>query len=520
MGRASGNGNEERERSELEAVLASTLFSRAPDLSKIIKYVCEKHLENRDDAIKEYNIALEALGRGPDFRPEVDSIVRVQAARLRKHLKKYYETDGAHHPVQIRISASGYRPEFVHVTPAQEQSASPVETGTADGNSAGNGESIHAEAPPALRVAEPGPLQPQSSRKRLYWPLALAAAILALAAAAASYRSHATVKASKELIPLPGASPGLNVRAGLDAPSFLDAEGSLWAGDRYFTGGQPFNRPGTQILRTFDQSLYQTGRMGNFSYAIPLQPGVYELHLHFAEIFFSPAVGADTQRTFDVSIDGSPVLSRFDISKDAGGVYIADEKVFKDISPGADGFLRLGFTGVRNQALVNGFEILPGVRGKMLPVRILCSNHSAVEKNGHLWKADQYFSGGRIAERADAIPDPAMGGFASYRTGNFNYAIPVAEGVYRVRLLFAEPVYGRDTAAGDGAGRRQFDVSCNGKTVAGGLDIYQEAGGPYKVIEKAIRRVNPDAQGKIVLSFVPLKSYAVLLAIEVVDDGS
>ena len=157
MGRASGNGNEERERSELEAVLASTLFSRAPDLSKIIKYVCEKHLENRDDAIKEYNIALEALGRGPDFRPEVDSIVRVQAARLRKHLKKYYETDGAHHPVQIRISASGYRPEFVHVTPAQEQSASPVETGTAGGNSAGNGESIHAEAPPALRLADPAP---------------------------------------------------------------------------------------------------------------------------------------------------------------------------------------------------------------------------------------------------------------------------------------------------------------------------------------------------------------------------
>jgi hypothetical protein len=47
--RASGTINEERERSELEAVLASTLFARAPDLSKILKYVCEKHFANQDD---------------------------------------------------------------------------------------------------------------------------------------------------------------------------------------------------------------------------------------------------------------------------------------------------------------------------------------------------------------------------------------------------------------------------------------------------------------------------------------
>ena len=107
--------NEQRERAELETVLASTMFTRAPDLSKILRYICEKHLSNQADKIKEYTIAVEALGRGPDFRPEEDSIVRVQAARLRKHLKRYYETDGADHPLQIRISAAGYKPEFVDV---------------------------------------------------------------------------------------------------------------------------------------------------------------------------------------------------------------------------------------------------------------------------------------------------------------------------------------------------------------------------------------------------------------------
>jgi hypothetical protein len=49
--------NEQRERGELEVVLASTLFLRAPDLSKILKYVCERHFSNQADAIKEYSVA-------------------------------------------------------------------------------------------------------------------------------------------------------------------------------------------------------------------------------------------------------------------------------------------------------------------------------------------------------------------------------------------------------------------------------------------------------------------------------
>ena len=219
----------------------------------------------------------------------------------------------------------------------------------------------------------------------------MAAAILALAGAAV-YRSHAGGgEAFEGARPAAGRAAGIE-RAGGPRRADIPGRGGQPVGWRpLFHRGTTFDRPGNQILRTFDQSLYHTGRMGNFSYAIPLQPGVYELHLHFAEIFFSPTVGADTQRTFDVSINGSRALDRFDISKDAGGVYIADEKVFKDISPAADGFLHLGFEGVRNQALLNGFEVLPGVRGRMLPVRILCSNHSAVDKNGFSGKPTSTF---------------------------------------------------------------------------------------------------------------------------------
>ena len=517
--------NEERERSELEAVLASTLFARAPDLSKILKYVCEKHFANQHDEIKEYNIALEALGRGPNFRPEEDSIVRVQAARLRKHLTKYYETDGARHPIQIRIPPTGYKPEFVYVR--REHSGAVSASPDAEGNG-GTATGANVSIKGSEEAAPTSGKRHAPHRKLSWMPRGIllvalvGAAVLIVAAFLALGRRSLGPGAGPKppLVPPAAPSSGVNIRAGLSDPTYLDAAGSMWLGDRYFTGGQTFTRTDTQVLRTLDQSLYHTGRMGTFSYAIPLAQGDYEVHLHFAEIFFPPTAGADTQRTFDISINGAVASTWFDIAKDAGGVYIADEKIFKNISPGKDGFLRVAFVPVRSPALLNGIEVLPGVPGKMLPVRILCSNRSGVDKNGLLWKADRYFSGGRIAERSDLIQDPGLGSFSTYRTGNFDYAIPVADGEYRVRLVFAEPVYGRDSPAGEAPGRRVFDVYCNGRVFVSGLDIFKEAGGAYRVIEKTLRRVKPDAQGKIRLSFVPVRSYAVLLGIEVADEGA
>jgi hypothetical protein len=521
--------NEQIERAELNAVLSSTLFARAPDLSRILKYVCEKHFSNQSDTIKEYSIAVEALGRGPEFRPGEDSIVRVQAARLRKHLKNYYEADGANHRLQIAISATGYKPEFL-LGPEQEAPATAaVDEQNLNGGTAGP--SVDSFPPGETQDSSPGQSDAGTALERTEAPrshpsprlvLTLAAVALALTLIAVGSRfKYAFVASSAEPRPAlpatPDALPEIKIAAGFTAPTLLDAAGATWMGDRYFTGGTAFSRADSQILRTFDQTLYQTGRRGNFNYAIPLQRGVYELHLHFAEVYFAPIVGADAQRTFAVSINGVLAMGGFDIAKDAGGTQIADERVFKDVSPGPDGLLRLDFSPDRGEALLNGIEVLPGSRGKMVPVRIRCSNRSYVDPDGRLWKADRYFSGGRIAERPDDIQSARYGRFSSYRTGNFNYAIPVPEGRYRIGLLFAEPVFGRELSRDNGAGRRVFDIYCNGRTLASGLDIFREAGGAYRVIEKTLQNVTPDAQGKILLSFVPVKNYSVLLAIEVVD---
>ena len=103
----------QRQRAELDTVLGSGIFSRAPNLSSFLTYICERHFEGVADQIKEYNIAVEALGRPADFDQKKDSIVRVEAHRLRKRLAEYYAGAGADHPIQILIPNGQYAPKFV-----------------------------------------------------------------------------------------------------------------------------------------------------------------------------------------------------------------------------------------------------------------------------------------------------------------------------------------------------------------------------------------------------------------------
>src|SRR6266852_9187297 len=98
---------------KLERVLASGVFDRAPSLAQVLAYVCEKYFDGTAREIKEYNIALDALGRSPEFDQKKDSIVRVQVHRLRERLAEYYTKDGADHPIHIVIPQGQYVPSFI-----------------------------------------------------------------------------------------------------------------------------------------------------------------------------------------------------------------------------------------------------------------------------------------------------------------------------------------------------------------------------------------------------------------------
>src|SRR5579863_3554576 len=93
----------EQEKHEYQTLLASGIFDRAPNLAQVLSYVCGKYFEGAAEQIKEYNIAVEALGRPVGFDQKRDSIVRVEAHRLRKRLREYYESEGSGHNVRIEI---------------------------------------------------------------------------------------------------------------------------------------------------------------------------------------------------------------------------------------------------------------------------------------------------------------------------------------------------------------------------------------------------------------------------------
>src|ERR1700691_6215853 len=109
----------EQEKREFQSLLASGIFDRAPNLSQVLTYVCEKYFDGASEQIKEYNIAVEALGRPAGFDQKRDSIVRVEAHRLRKRLREYYESDGAAHSVRIDIPPGQYAPTFLRQLRAQ-----------------------------------------------------------------------------------------------------------------------------------------------------------------------------------------------------------------------------------------------------------------------------------------------------------------------------------------------------------------------------------------------------------------
>ena len=101
------------QRAELQTVLSSQEFVRAPRLAHLLTYLCEKLFSGEANRIKEYSIALEVFNRGASFDQDSDSIVRVEANRLRKRLAEYYAGDGAAHALQITIPVGQYVPRFM-----------------------------------------------------------------------------------------------------------------------------------------------------------------------------------------------------------------------------------------------------------------------------------------------------------------------------------------------------------------------------------------------------------------------
>jgi Flp pilus assembly protein TadD len=116
----------ERVRAALEEILGWQGIARSPQLAELLRYVVEKTLDGEGAGIKAYSIAVDVFGRPPDFDPQADPIVRVQARRLRTLLEQYYAGGSGTADVEIHLPLGRYVPEFRSVASAPVAEDVPV----------------------------------------------------------------------------------------------------------------------------------------------------------------------------------------------------------------------------------------------------------------------------------------------------------------------------------------------------------------------------------------------------------
>jgi hypothetical protein len=525
------------ERAELDVILNSGMLGRANNLVRLLTFVCEKHFEGATAEIKEYNIAVQVLGRPHDFDPQVDTIVRVTAHALRKRLDDYYRTAGAEHTVRICLPPGGYVPKFTHKNDGDlEHAGSKLDDG--DEATPSNGGLRHEDSSPEFRPDQPvRPAIPflstdsgngknsVASNLRTGWSrirVLGAFTILVVAACALfvfAWRWWTRTAKDRDLGSTRAAAvsanpPGSLVRAlvgNTSSSSYIDRAGSTWGSDRFCSGGDSFSIPGHVIQGTEDPGIFSTGRRGVFQCSYPVPPGTYEVHLLFAET----SGFQEGSRNGQFSINGGPTVS-FDVADDAAGDDIATTKVFTDVSPGADGSIHINF--ITPESFLNAVEILPGIPHRMLPVRIVAGHYSYHDSKGNDWMRDRYYFGGRLSSFSGdltSVPDGRL--YEWHRFGHIHYIIPVATGEkYTLRLYFLERWFGLRNGGFGGVGSRVFDVSCNGSMLLKNFDIFREAGnGP---LMKSFSHIEPTAQGKIELYFIPGVNYPSISAIEIVPE--
>lgn len=105
----------EQIRQQLAAVLASERFLASARSRRLLEFLVEETLAGRGDRLKGFYVACEFLGRGADFDPLIDPIVRIEVGKLRRALEQYYLACGEAAAIRIEIPRGNYQPLFVAV---------------------------------------------------------------------------------------------------------------------------------------------------------------------------------------------------------------------------------------------------------------------------------------------------------------------------------------------------------------------------------------------------------------------
>ena len=247
-------------------------------------------------------------------------------------------------------------------------------------------------------------------------------------------------------------------------------------------------------------AVYQSARQGAFSYTIPglVAGSGYTVRLHFAELYFSAAA----QRQFNVAINGTRVLTNFDIFTAAGDKnFTAVVQSFPNIVANSSGQIVITFSnGAKDQPMVNGLEVLTSTA----PPAALAIDSGSTAAVGS-FVVDTDFNGGGTYASGQTVTVPAglanaapAAVYQSARQGAFSYTIPgfAANSTgHSVTLHFAELYF-------NAAGQRQFNASINGTQVLTNFDIFAAAGNKnFTAVVQSFSNIAANGSGQIVITF-------------------
>lgn len=94
---------------ELQSVIASPDFARAPIMKRLLSFLVGETAAGRGDQLKAYSVAVDGLGRAPDYDARADSYPRVQVGRLRRMLDSYYNVTPPVDGLRLTIPSGRYR---------------------------------------------------------------------------------------------------------------------------------------------------------------------------------------------------------------------------------------------------------------------------------------------------------------------------------------------------------------------------------------------------------------------------
>ena len=104
-------------RLQLKKIMESDVFRRSVRMERFLTLAVERVFTGHPEQLKEYALGRDVFNRDENYDPRIDSIVRVEAQRLRRKLHEYYETYGRNDPVILELPPGGYIPLFRYRVP-------------------------------------------------------------------------------------------------------------------------------------------------------------------------------------------------------------------------------------------------------------------------------------------------------------------------------------------------------------------------------------------------------------------